>query len=354
MALDTVIQQGTFTSTGVATTLAIRSDWDWMRVINLTALAQAAADLGYDFYFQRGMTDGEGILWTKLGTVANDPVTVGAIAANAGFFYVDSSVITVSAAGAVAGVTAANPPVVNSVAHGLKVGNIVRLSNLDGQPQIGGIEFSITAVGDADHFTLGNINMVGSVASAAGSWRKISYDPMFVPAAQNVTYVENAAQPKVYFARTHNFTQGQQVRLNFPGGSAIWGNYAQLNGVQATVLNVGVARAGNEPNNGGTANNIQIDIDTSGYGTWTAQVGGGVTFYPAAADVPFSPANVVPIGANTATVLANSDSALTGAELNQAFIGVTLQPGNSSPAGNNNDVIYWMAGKSFSTNIVPQ
>jgi len=78
MAYDTIIEQGRFVSTGADVTLNLRQGVDWIRVYNTTALAQGAADLAYEFYWQRGMaTTGQlGLFWTKLGAVASDPITV--------------------------------------------------------------------------------------------------------------------------------------------------------------------------------------------------------------------------------------------------------------------------------------
>jgi len=55
------------------------------------------------------------------------------------------------------GITAANPAVVNVTAHGYVVGDTVVLQGLaqsstTGMQQIAGIPFTISAVGDADHF----------------------------------------------------------------------------------------------------------------------------------------------------------------------------------------------------------
>lgn len=353
MALDTVIQQGRFTADGSAKTLSIRSDWDWIKVYNETALAQAAADLGYEFYFQRGMTDGRGTVWTKLGTVANDPVTVGQIAANAGFFYVDSSVTAPGANNALTAITAANPPVITTAATLPSVGDIVRINTLTGgatgQPQISGIDFSVTAAGGGT-FTVGNINLANSDASTAGFWRKIPYDPIFYPRRRFITWVENAVQPKVYMSVTHGYTVGQKVRFQMPGGSAVWGNFSAMDGQQATIVAINQTRAGNEPNNAGTANNIQVDFDTSTYGSWNVFGAGLNQGYPAAAEVPFGPAQVVPFGEDTAEALSNSVNILGDATENLAILGVRLAAGNSSPAGNTSDVIYWVAGKSFSVN----
>jgi hypothetical protein len=55
--------------------------------ITIQLLTQAAADLGFQYYFQRGMAQGTGIIYTKLGAVANDPVTVDTISSWCWFLF---------------------------------------------------------------------------------------------------------------------------------------------------------------------------------------------------------------------------------------------------------------------------
>lgn len=344
MALDTVILQGRFTSTGTAQTIALRSDWDWMRVYNETVSYAAGNDDGAEFYFQRGMTNGRGVLYTKEATIG--ALVPSQIAANEGFFYVDSSITTPSAAAALTAITAANPPVVTSAGHGLSVGDIVRFSTLDGQPQVAGIDFTVTASGAT--FTVGNINLANSTNSTTGFWRKIPFDAIFYPRRRFITWVENAVQPKVYMSVTHGYTVGQKVRFAFPGGTSVWGNFAGMDNQEATIIAINVARAGSEPNNSGTANNIQVDFDTSTFGAWNVFGAGGNEGYPPDTAVPFGPAQVVPFGENTAEALSQGTNILDDATINQAILGVTLAAGASSPAGVEDDVIYWIAGKSFS------
>lgn len=350
MAYDTILEQGRFVSTGANVTISLRQGVDWIRVYNTTAAAQGAADLAYEFYWQRGMaTTGQlGLFWTKLGTVANDPVTVGQFAAGAGFILVDSSLVTPSVPNALTAITAANPPVVTSVVVP-PLGGIVRFEDLDNQPQISGIDFTVTAVGGGN-FTIGNINLTNSVASTAGFWRLIPFDAMFYPRKRFITWVETAVNPKVYMSVTHGFTVGQQVRLVFPGGPTIWENFAALDGVTATIIAINVARAGNEPNNGGVANNIQLNIDTSTFGAWNVFGAANNEAYPPAAAVPFSPAQVVPIGEDTGFALTAGADILADATRNTAITGITLVGGAAGPAGAAADIIFWVAGKSFAVN----
>lgn len=347
MALDTVIQQGRFTSAGAAVTLQIRSDLDWIRVYNETVTYAAGNGDGAEFYFQRGMTNGRGVLYTKEATIG--ALVPSQIAANAGFTLVDSSVDTISATGAITGLTAANPPVVTSASHGLSVGDIVRMVSLNNQPQINGMDFTVTA--SAATFTIGNINLANSTASTSGTWLKIPYQPMFYPRRRFITYVSQATNPqqaKIYMSVTHGLTVGQKVRLSFPGGSNLWENFAVLDGVQCTVVAINQARAGNEPNNAGTANNIVVDVDVSALGNWNVFGAANNQAYPPSTAVPFTQAQVIPFGENTATALANSVDILQDATINTAYIGVTLGAGAAAPAGQADDVIYWVAGKSFS------
>lgn len=345
MAYNTVILQGSFTSTGAVKTLDLRSSWDWIRVYNQTVEFAAGGGNGAEFYFQRGMTNGRGLVYVKEATIG--ALVPGQIAANAGFFYIDSSLTSEGAKTALTAMTAANPPVVTSAGHGLSVGDVVRFQNLNNQPQINGLDFTVTA--SATTFTIGNINLVNSTASTAGFWRKINFDPIFYPRRRYITYVSSETTCKIYMSVTHGYTVGQEVRLQFPGGSSVWGSYAILDGVSATILAVNATRAGNEPNNGGVANNIVVNVDTSAFAAWNTIFGSGMNqAYPASSLVPFTPAQVVPYGEDTAFALSQNVDILADATRNTAIIGVNMAAGALSPAGQNGDVIYWIAGKSFS------
>lgn len=347
MAYNTAILQGSFISDGTAKLLDIRSDWDWIHVINQTVAYASGANSGYDFYFQRGMTNGRGMVTIKTATGQSQ---VGQIAANLGFFYIDSSVQTTTSRAALTGISAANPPVVTSAGHGLSVGDIVRFDSLNSQPQIAGIDFTVTA--SATTFTIGNINLANSSASTAGFWRKINFDAMFYPRRRTITYVSSEAQCKVYMSVTHGYTVGQKIRLQFSGGALVWGDWAQLDVQEATILSINATRAGNEPNNGGVANNIVLDVDTSTFTEWNTSFGASLNqAFPPSSALPFSPAQVVPFGEDTAYALSQDANILDDATRNTAILGVSLAAGVASPAGSVSDSIYWVAGKSFSNTV---
>lgn len=375
----TIIGQGTFTVPAagvVAQSIAIPSGTDWMYVYNYTqAGINGGANTGINFYWQRGMAAGTGMVWYK--TAAGVAVLSQDTYLTNGFTLLDTSVQTTGTAVALTAITAANPPVVTT-ASTPAVGSIVRITQSGAgfnQPQIGGLDFTVTAATLNTNFTIGNINLLQSVASTTGTWRLIPFDPIFYPRKRFVTFVRVAAQAVIYLSVTHQYAVGQMVRLSFPGGSTVWGDYAALNGVQATITAVNVARAGTEPTNGGTANNIQVNVDTSAFAAWDAAATFGTAglAYPRAGLVPFTPAAVIPEGEDTAfslitplaqaplnydgsIVLGTQPGLLSDATQNLAFIGMTLGVGGNGtalgaaiagPAGAAAaDVMYWRAGKS--------
>jgi hypothetical protein len=358
----TIIGQGTFTvAAGVpGVNVMIPSGADWMKVYNYTqAGVNGAANTGVKFYWQRGMAPGTGMVEYKtaagVAALSLDTLVSG------GFTLLDTSSTAQGNPTALTAITAANPPVVTTAGTLPLVGSIVRFTGLDNQPQIRGIDFTVTAAGGGT-FTVGNINLTNSVASTAGSWRTIPFG-IWYPSRRIITYISSTAQAKIYMSVTHGYSVGQEVRLLFPGGARVWGAFAQLDGLAAIITAVNAARAGNEPNNAGTANNIVVNIDTSAYPAWNTfgnvpNNNLGNQGYVPAAQGAFTPAEVVPFGDDTATALAQVPplSSLEDSVQNLAYIGMTLGTGGNGtalgaaitgPAGSvAADVMYWVAGKS--------
>ena len=106
----------------------------------------------------------------------------------------------------------------------------------------------------------------------------------------------------------------------------------ELDGVQATIVAIGQA------DNDGVTNTITIDQDTTGFSAFA---------FPLTTDPGFTPAQVVPMGENTAEALNAGANILGDSTNNVGYVGIQLQAGAASPAGVASDVIYWVAGKSF-------
>lgn len=317
----TIITQGSFVSNGSARLLPIRSDVDWMRVINYTEAAATAANHGFQYYWQRGMAQGTGLAYYH--PAADHTVAVNALAANTGFYLYDTSVNAPLAAVVTTGSTNANPPVVTTATTTNLVANqtMVRLSGIAAAPTLCGVDFTVTAVNAGVSFTLPTLAN-GVAVGGAGLYRIIPFNPLFYPRNRTVCNITQAVNPTVTTTVAHGLTVGQAVRFVVP---AVCG-MTQLNELSytATVLTTP------------TFNTFTMDIDTTGFTAFA---------WPLIAVSPNSYAQMIPVGETAHGLYANL---LDDATLNTGEIGMILSAGILSPAGSNNDVIYWVAGKSFS------
>lgn len=328
---NTIIQQGRFTGTGAAQILSIRSDFDWMKVYNWTvATNNQTTAIGVEYYWQRGMPTGGG--WEYLKSNATNAANLSKALTTGGFSLIDSSIIIPRALNngstGVSALSAATPPVatVGSTA-GMSPANIVRMYNIQGGQQIGGMDFTIgfnTFSGTT--FSLDYMVNIGAVGST-GNFRVIPFDPIFYPRRRYITAVTTGSTTLVKMSVTHGYQVGQEVRFIVPD---VFG-MTQLDGLQGSIIAIDTTVT--------TGNTITVDIDSSAFTAFA---------FPASTAVPISFAEVVPIGENTATALSFGQNILSDATINAAFIGVSLAAGANSPAGQANDIIYWVAGKSFS------
>lgn len=333
----TILGQGTFTQGATATkqTIMLPSGTDWLKITNFTQSAVGATANGCQFYWQRGMPNGQGtLLLNTAGAITS------ALTANNAFVLYDPSIQVPGALNngstGVSGFTAANPGVVTvGSTSGMSAGNVVVFSSLNNQPQYNGIPFSVgygTLTGTT--FSVDYLNTTGTTPSTSGNFRIIPFQPLFYPRRRIITNISAAAQAVIRLSVDHQFTVGQKVRINLQGGagSSLWGAYGVLDGQQFTIVAVNTAT--------GVGNNtITIDANTTGFGTFA---------FPAATAVPFTPPEVVPFGEDTATALAQIPplSSLEDATVNTGFLGMTLAAGAALPAGSANDVVFWVCGKS--------
>lgn len=318
--------QGRFTSAGTAQIIQLRSDLDWMWVKNETVSYAAGAGTGAEFYWQRGMTQGRGTIYTK--TAATNALAVAQIAANAGFYLVDSSVNIPGPSLALTGITNGTPPVVNtSNTASLNNGDIVRIFSTVGALQLRGLDFTIGSISGGVSFELEYMAQIASANPGAGTFRRIPYDPIYYPRRRYITAITQAAQAVVTLSVTHGYTVGQVVRFIVPEIDGTYFGMTELDGLTGTILAINT-----------TTNTITVDIDTTGFSAFA---------FPLTTSPAFTPAQIVPVGDDTAAALQLNANILADATVNQGYIGIKLQAGTGSPAGATSDVIYWVAGKSF-------
>lgn len=319
MADNTIIQQGKFTSDGNAKIIQLRSDVDWMEVINYTqAATQQSTGRGVKFYWQRGMAADTGIEYKKTNnTDALNMVTL----TSGGFTLIDTTANTIGAlVSTITAVSNASTPVVSTNTTAISNGDVVRLIDITGAQQLGGYDFTVNNVSSGVSFDLPYMAQL-SVAGTTGSFRKINFDPIFYPRTRTISKITSSGTSAVItMTVAHGYTVGQKVKINVPAAFGM----TEIDGMTGNITAV-------------STGTITVDIDVSTFTSFT---------FPLTAAVPFTPAMVTPVGENNLYPDLNDD-----ATTNTAYIGMKLAAGAQSPAGSTgspNDVIYWRAGKSFS------
>jgi len=311
-----LVASGRFTSDGSAKDVPLRSDFDFFEAENHTQAATTqTTGRGVLFQWRRGYADDSALMLTKqdsANALDMEVVTSG------GFRRIDEGNESVGAAVAISGITAANPAVMTtSAAHGLSVGDRVRVYGTTGMLQIAGQEFTVTAVGSTTTATFGYLDASGFAAAAtAGSMRKLPENPLYKPERLQITNISQAASAVVTFSTTHNLAVGAKLRFQVASENGM----VEIDGLLGEVTAVSVAN-----------NTATVNIDSSAFTAWAWPTS-------ATAAAGFSPAHVVPVG-EVSTILSEATD-------NQAEILMRLAAGADGPAGSANDVIYWRAWKA--------
>lgn len=328
----TIIQSGSFTSTGLPVTLQIRSDVDVMVVRNFTNAAAAAAG-GTEFTWFRGMAPGAAIQKYKAG--AADALSENTLTAG-GFTLVNQgpSAPTLSTDFTFTATSNSATPVITTPSTaGFADGDIVILGQAAANQVVAGIlgipfQVNVSAVN-----TLTVTNAFQNMAPAganAGSLRKVLIDSSYYPSLRYIVKVDtaNALAPIITTSVNHGYKVGQTVTF----GCTSFNGMSQLNGVTATIIAVPDAAR------------FTVDLDTTGFNAFVFPVN-NTAVNPGSG---YTPAIVVPSGIDMAEALAQSVSVHSDATRNATIIGMQLGAGDNGPAGTMNDVIYWYAIKSFS------
>lgn len=321
MAQDNIIQQGKYTQStpAVAKVLELRSDVDWMYVRNYTN-AGAAGDDGVEYYWQRGMDQGSGIIYEKSGGV--DTLNGSVLTAPNGFYLVDSSLNAPEAKKPLTAITNATQPVIALTAgHGYVTGDVIRLSAVTAQKTLMGPDFQVTIAGNDATIDATLANTPGAGAGGAGFARRIPFDPIWYPRTRTIANITLAAAAVVTVTVPHGYSVGMEIFFNIPSPCAM----VEMNGLTGTITAV-------------TSLTFTVDIDSTNFTTFA---------WPKDVVYPTNFAQSIPAGENTANAIAANGNILADATLNTAFIGMRLPAGDSRPGGGDADVMYWVAGKSF-------
>lgn len=326
---NTIIQQGGFTSAGVAVKIPLPMGADWLDVYNFTVIGNAqVAQIASQFYWQRNMGFGQCIAYIKANQANADNLVE--VVGNAVFPYDSSANPAGTLNATITAISAAAIPVVTCNAnHGLIAGDVVRIINVTGAQQIGGIDFTV-GYNTLTNTTFSLDYMAQIVAGTNGSWRKISFDPIYYPRRRTITEITRGATTTIALSVTHGYKVGQLVRIIVP---SIY-HMTEINGLQASIISVDTTVT--------TGNTITVNIDSSAFTAFD---------FPVTAAVPFTLAEIVPIGEDTASALSSGVDILSDATVNTASMGLILSPGAFGPAGQTGDNIFWKAGVSFSNTV---
>lgn len=140
------------------------------------------------------------------------------------------------------GATAANPIVFNVTAHGYAVGDVVMFQGLyqsstTGMPQIAGMPFVISAVGDANHFSVvwpgAGSNYTALSGSPVGAYvKKVLYPFLYEPGVAYIEAISLGTTTTVTTTSPHNFVAGQEIAFRIPSA---WGT-TQLNSLPNSTV----------------------------------------------------------------------------------------------------------------------
>lgn len=320
MAYNTVIQQGSFTSTGSNQVIQVRSGVDWIEVYNATQIAAQAASTGYRFYWQAGLPQGSAFQTESNG--AANAVNINYIATG-GFTLQDSSINVPGPKIATTATTNVVRPVTSTGSTaGMTTGStIARLSGIAAQPNICGIDFTVGTIVANTSFAWANAlaNVPGAVGGA-GFYQIIPFDPLYYPTKRYIINITQANPAIVTTSVNHGYVVGQSVRLQVP---SVFG-MTQANNLLVNIVSTP------------TEGTFGISVDTTAFSAFV---------YPGPASVPFTPAAAIPVGEETDAF--SNPNLLDDATVNEGYIGVLLGGGINGPAGQNGDFILWKAGKSF-------
>jgi hypothetical protein len=321
---------GRFVSDGTPKFIQLPMGCDWMEVQNQTVSYAAGADTGAEFRWALGDVQGRGTIYNK--TTTTNALTVGQIAANSGFFLQNTTSNIPGAPVALTAISNATPPLVSTGNTAGLIANesVVRIYNTIGAQQLGGMDFTVGTIVANTSFTLAYADNI--VAATNGTYRIIPYNPYWYPSTRMITKITQATQAIVTLAVTNIYTIGQRITFVIPTITATAYGMTELNGVTATIVAVGEADAD------GITNTITVDVDTTSFTPFA---------FPLTTDYPVGRAVIVPAGMNTAEANAQNVNPFKDSQINQASIGMLLMAGTGSPAGVNNDVITWVAGKSY-------
>jgi hypothetical protein len=238
--------KGSFTAVGTSAIVNLPFQPDFVEIWNYSIIKTAAANKVAHAWWDNKLQDGSNNptmveIYNNASAVVFDTIQTNGISA-----FQAGQLLQYGPTKQIIGATAANPVVFNVTAHGYQVGDTVVFEGLyqtqftAGMAQMSNIQFTISVVGDADHFTVkwdgSGSNYTALSASPSGATvKKVLYPFLYVPQVSVISAITLGATTTIVTTDYHNFEVGQQVAFRIPNVAAVpalsppaWGT-TQLN-----------------------------------------------------------------------------------------------------------------------------
>ena len=211
-----------------------------MKLTNYTA---AAAFVQHGIPFATwDVSMGQGFAVVNLNSGASPTLITDVVTSNGISTFSAGQALQFGARQQVIGATKASPIVFNVTAHGYSVGDVVVFEGLyqsatTGMPQICGMPFQISAVGDADHFTVvwnGNqSNYTAISGSPAGAYvKKVLYPWLYFPGVNYISAITTGTTTTITTTTNNQFVVGQEIAFRIP---SVWGT-VELNSLPNSTI----------------------------------------------------------------------------------------------------------------------
>ena len=233
-------------------------------------------------------------------------------------------------------------------AHGLQVGDTVRVTNLTSAPQFGGLAMTVTAVGSTTQFTTlldstGATTSVGTVQKIGSAYLPVQ--SLYYPELRVIAKITNANPMVITTLVAQNYQVGDVVTFDMPTVFGVPQLSAGTNGLpfQATVSAVNNAV--------GTQTVTFANVDSTSFGVFaTNSVTGGTNpgHWPLSANYPFTFPQLVPqgegnlnnlVGITPSPLPYGNQDVLGFAKQNQASNGVLIGAGDGTNSATTGGII---------------
>ena len=318
MAISQGPVRGSFTTSATAGTpqrIAVPSGVDYIKWINTsrygTAINSATANLRYvrgEYY--ANMAAGSCLIDRQDQSATETTLEAAQITSN-GITLIDDGDPASFAA-----VATANPAFnqadgatfTTGSAHGLAVGDVVRVYGLTGALQYAGLLLSVVTVPSTTTFTC-RLNTTGITQATAGFVKKIASGRLFYPQNRQIAAITVGTTTVIRLTVQHYYEVGDKVSFRIPDAYGM----VELDGLVGEVTAVNAALA---------TNTITVDIDSSAFTAFA---------FPTSANFQTSFAQVIPVG--------EIASKVTNPSENDGIIGVEF--GSDICSGASEVINFW-------------